>query len=182
MKASQNNKTFKKVSMFSFLKYSCNYMYEQGNTALRWRPISASLVSPVGDSVGVRRFFFLLLPHLSLLTAMESSPPCSDTSTSSITHSSDALTAPMRVYATLCDSLCSCMNLCGPSLSCESQSALLNMCECLCIKLSSTIHTHTRTHKGLSVWLQKCITVSFPRTWRDRCESLVAVSGIGDIM
>lgn len=35
------------------------------------------------------------------------------------------------------------------------------------------------THKGLSVLLWKCITVSFPWTWRDRCERLVAASGMG---
>lgn len=116
----------KKGSRLSFLNYIVTvYMYEQGNVALRRRPISASVVSPVGDcgvSVGVRSFYSSLLPHLSLLTAMESSDPCSDTSTSSITHSSDALTAPMRVCANVCDSPCSSMDLCGPSLSCVSES------------------------------------------------------------
>lgn len=64
--------------------------------------------------------------------------------------------------------------------------AILKLCECLGIKLPSHhthMHTHphtrTHTHKGLSVLLPKCITVSFPRTWRDRCERLQAVSGIG---
>lgn len=126
-------------------------MYEQGNTALRWRPISAFLVSPVGDcgiSVGVRSFYSSLLPHLSLLTAMESSPPCSDTSTSSITHSSDALTAPMRVYATMCDSLFlhefvwAISQLCVSVCACRRFWICVNVCA-----LSFVLTTHTRIQR-----------------------------------
>lgn len=81
-------------------------------------------------------------------------------------------------------SLCVCANLCGPSLSRVGprMQASLSQCECLCFKLTSQ-HTRARSHsptyKGLSVGVWKCITVSSPRTWRDRCERLVAAPGIG---
>lgn len=112
------------------------------NAALRWWHISASRSlwwASVVSLPGVRSSCSSHLPHLSPLTAMESSPPCSDTSTSSITHCCDSSTAPSRNARIS-------VTLCGPCLSCAGSCtrAFLNPCE-------HPAAQNSHSHKGLSV-------------------------------
>lgn len=74
----------------------CMYGLEKHDTDLT--ALICLAVSPVGNcGISVRREEPVVpFPHLSLLTAVESPPLCSDASSSSITHSSNRMTTLYR--------------------------------------------------------------------------------------
>ena len=125
-------------------------------TALRWHIpaslrslwwASAASRSDWGDSAS---HFFLIYHFLQQWNL----PLCSDTSTGSITHSSDGLTARMSVCVCVCVAvLCVCEFVWAISQLCVRVWICVDVCA-----LSSPLTTHMHTKAFL---FQKCITVSF---------------------
>lgn len=140
--------------------------------ALGWHiPASPlSLVGVCGVSVQLRRFCFSLLPHLSLLTAMESS--------SVFRHIHRLHYSLFRRFDSPDECVCVCLAvlcvwICVGHLSAVRKG--LDLCGCLCIKLPS--HHTRRTQRPFCS--KNVSQFPFARTWRDRCKRLEAASGIG---
>lgn len=136
-----------------------------GGTYLPLRSLWWASRSNWGDSAS---HFFLIYHFLQQWNL----PLCSDTSTGSITHSSDGLTARMSVCVCVCLAVL-CVWICVGHLSAVRKG--LDLCGCLCIKLPS--HHTRRTQRPFCS--KNVSQFPFARTWRDRCKRLEAASGIG---